>query len=63
MCGFQMQKILTWGGGLQCKGANFPPLWFHDENQLLRFQHRPLAPPPPPSLPFQADIPTPVIQF
>ncbi len=55
-----MQKFLTWGGGLQCKGANFPPLWCHDENQLLHFLQAPL---PPPSLPFQADIPTPVIQF
>ncbi len=44
MWDFQMKKTLTWGGGLQCKGANFPPLLSCAENQLPH-SHKPLARP------------------
>ncbi len=37
MWGFQMQKIFTWGGGLQCKGGNFPPLRSNAEIQQPHF--------------------------
>jgi hypothetical protein len=47
-------KTLTWGGGLQCTDANFPPLQSHAASQLPDFQaivlipflSPPLFPPP-----------------
>jgi hypothetical protein len=37
MWGFQMQKSLTWGGGVQYRGVHFPPFQSHAEKPLLRF--------------------------
>jgi hypothetical protein len=55
-------KIHNLGCGPQCKGANFPLLRSHAENQLPRFSQA-IRPAPSPSPPLQAHIPKHVIQF
>ncbi len=54
--GYSDAKIPNLGGGLECKGAHFPPLRSHTENQLPHFPQA-IGPTPSPVLPLQADTP------
>ncbi len=54
MWGLQMQKSLTWGVGVQCKGVNFPP---HMLRINCPISHKPLAPSFPLTQPYKPTYP------